>query len=82
MAAQDLAGVVRARVTMPATVFLLRSAGDAQRVGSVGRGRSYRLVGRAAIKVVGVGSVGCRCWIALLLSVSNDPLFLQFNEAV
>ena len=38
-------------------------------------------MGRAAIKVVGVGSVGSM-WIALLLSVSNDPLFLQFNEAV
>ena len=36
----------------------------------------------AAIKVVGVGSVGRRCWIALLMSPSNDPLFLQFKEAV
>jgi uncharacterized protein (DUF2252 family) len=36
----------------------------------------------AAIKVVGVGSVGRRCWIALLMSESNDPLFLQFKEAV
>jgi uncharacterized protein (DUF2252 family) len=36
----------------------------------------------AAIKVVGVGSVGRRCWIALLMSASNDPLFLQFKEAV
>jgi uncharacterized protein (DUF2252 family) len=36
----------------------------------------------AAIKVVGVGSVGRRCWIALLMSGSNDPLFLQFKEAV
>jgi uncharacterized protein (DUF2252 family) len=35
----------------------------------------------AAIKVVGVGSVGRRCWIALLMSVTNDPLFLQFREA-
>ena len=41
----------------------------------------YRVVD-AAIKVVGVGSVGRRCWIALLMSVSNDPLFLQFKEAV
>jgi uncharacterized protein (DUF2252 family) len=29
-----------------------------------------------------VGSVGRRCWIALLMSESNDPLFLQFKEAV
>jgi len=40
----------------------------------------YRFVD-AAIKVVGVGSVGRRCWIALLMSASNDPLFLQFKEA-
>lgn len=40
----------------------------------------YRLVD-AAIKVVGVGSVGRRCWIALLMSADNDPLFLQFKEA-
>lgn len=41
----------------------------------------YRVVD-AAIKVVGVGSVGRRCWIALLMSAGNDPLFLQFKEAV
>ena len=41
----------------------------------------YRVVD-AAIKVVGVGSVGRRCWIALMMSQSNDPLFLQFKEAV
>ena len=41
----------------------------------------YHLVD-AAIKVVGVGSVGRRCWIALMMSESNDPLFLQFKEAV
>ena len=41
----------------------------------------YQLVD-AAIKVVGVGSVGRRCWIALLMSQSNDPLFLQFKESV
>src|SRR4029077_1562738 len=41
----------------------------------------YRLVD-VAIKVVGVGSVGRRCWIALLMSEANSPLFLQFKEAV
>src|SRR5215218_9646093 len=41
----------------------------------------YRVVD-AAIKVVGIGSVGRRCWIALLVSASGDPLFLQFKEAV
>jgi uncharacterized protein (DUF2252 family) len=35
-----------------------------------------------AIKVVGIGSVGTRCWIALFMSAGNDPLFLQFKEAV
>lgn len=41
----------------------------------------YRVVD-AAIKVVGIGSVGRRCWIALLMSSGNDPIFLQFKEAV
>jgi uncharacterized protein (DUF2252 family) len=41
----------------------------------------YRLVD-VAIKVVGVGSVGRRCWIALMMSEGNRPLFLQFKEAV
>ena len=36
----------------------------------------------AALKVVGVGSVGRQCWIVLLMSASNDPLFLQLKEAV
>jgi uncharacterized protein (DUF2252 family) len=35
-----------------------------------------------ARKVVGVGSVGTRCWIIFLLgNNSNDPLFLQLREA-
>jgi uncharacterized protein (DUF2252 family) len=34
-----------------------------------------------AMKVVGVGSVGTRCAIALFLSDAEDPLFLQFKEA-
>lgn len=36
----------------------------------------------AARKVVGVGSVGTRAWIVLLLGAGDhDPLFLQFKEA-
>ncbi len=36
----------------------------------------------AARKVVGVGSVGTRAWIALMLGTdSGDPLFLQIKEA-
>jgi uncharacterized protein (DUF2252 family) len=41
----------------------------------------YRLED-AAIKVVGVGSVGTRCYLALFLPHDeNDPLFLQVKEA-
>ncbi len=40
----------------------------------------YRLVD-VAIKVVGVGSVGTTCAIALLLGPDDDPLFLQLKEA-
>jgi uncharacterized protein (DUF2252 family) len=40
----------------------------------------FRLVD-VARKVVGVGSVGTRCWIVLLLGRDNsDPLFLQIKE--
>jgi len=34
-----------------------------------------------AMKVVGIGSVGTRCWIALFFSEENHPLMLQFKEA-
>ncbi len=34
-----------------------------------------------ALKVVGIGSVGTRCYIALLMSDESDPLILQFKEA-
>lgn len=34
-----------------------------------------------ALKVVGVGSVGTVCCIALLMASENDPLFLQVKEA-
>jgi len=42
----------------------------------------YRVVD-VARKVVGVGSVGTRCWIVLLegRSTAEDPLFLQVKEA-
>jgi uncharacterized protein (DUF2252 family) len=42
---------------------------------------SYRFVDMAR-KVVGIGSVGLRCWILLLLGRDDqDPLFLQLKEA-
>ena len=34
-----------------------------------------------AVKVVGVGSVGTRCGILLLVAGPDDPLFLQVKEA-
>ncbi|QEU93314.1 DUF2252 domain-containing protein [Streptomyces kanamyceticus] len=41
----------------------------------------YRVVDMAR-KVVGVGSVGTRCWVILLLGRdADDPLFLQAKEA-
>ncbi len=42
---------------------------------------NYRFV-QLARKVVGVGSVGTRCWVALFLGRdSDDPLLLQIKEA-
>jgi uncharacterized protein (DUF2252 family) len=35
----------------------------------------------AAIKVVGVGSVGTLCWVFLLMTGDGEPLFLQAKEA-
>jgi uncharacterized protein (DUF2252 family) len=40
----------------------------------------YRLVD-GAVKVVGIGSVGTLCLVILLMSASNEPLFLQWKEA-
>jgi len=31
----------------------------------------------AALKVVGVGSVGTACWVFLVMAGEGDPLFLQ-----
>lgn len=40
----------------------------------------YKIVDIAR-KVVGVGSVGTRCAVVLMMAGKNDPLFLQFKEA-
>jgi len=40
----------------------------------------YQIVD-VARKVVGVGSVGTRCAVALLMAAEDDPLVLQFKEA-
>ncbi len=43
--------------------------------------RKYRIVD-VARKVVGVGSVGTRCWVIFLIGDNaDDPLFLQVKEA-
>ncbi|MCC5951886.1 MAG: DUF2252 domain-containing protein [Acidimicrobiia bacterium] len=40
----------------------------------------FRLVD-SVLRVVGVGSVGTRCFVALLLGPDDEPLFLQIKEA-
>jgi len=35
----------------------------------------------AAIKVVGIGSVGTLCWVLLFMAAEDDPFFLQVKEA-
>jgi uncharacterized protein (DUF2252 family) len=40
----------------------------------------YHLVD-VAVKVVGIGSVGTLCMVALMISVRGDPFFLQVKEA-
>jgi uncharacterized protein (DUF2252 family) len=40
----------------------------------------YRLVD-VALKVVGIGSVGTACGLALFVATDDDPLFLQVKEA-
>jgi uncharacterized protein (DUF2252 family) len=64
---------------------IVRSSLDAYRRTLQGDRRrlleEYRFV-HLARKVVGVGSVGTRCWLALMVGRdNNDPLFLQVKEA-
>jgi uncharacterized protein (DUF2252 family) len=40
----------------------------------------YRLVD-VAVKVVGIGSVGTLCMVALMMSIAGHPFFLQVKEA-
>ena len=40
----------------------------------------YRVVD-IALKVVGVGSVGTRCLVALMMNAKDEPLFMQIKEA-
>ncbi|HKD88980.1 MAG TPA: DUF2252 domain-containing protein [Streptosporangiaceae bacterium] len=65
----------------PAIVALLAAYRHALREDSADLLSGYEL-GSLARKVVGVGSVGTRCWIVLMLDGhDSDPLFLQVREA-
>jgi uncharacterized protein (DUF2252 family) len=78
---EDLVGDIDAEQVQSEVRRLLRSyrstlAGDRRVLLE-----NYRFV-QLARKVVGVGSVGTRCWVALFLGRdSGDPLLLQVKEA-
>jgi uncharacterized protein (DUF2252 family) len=78
---EDLAGGAQAEAIGEFLQNVIRSyrrtlAGDRRRILE-----RFRYV-HAARKVVGVGSVGTRAWICLMLGRDDtDPLFLQFKEA-
>jgi len=75
---EELTDAADAEQQLQAVLDAYRETLDPDRQRLVG---SYRYV-HAARKVVGVGSVGTRAWIVLLLGRdSNDPLFLQAKEA-
>ena len=77
---RELAPAASARSLRTAPTGAARLPGDA-RVRPPGAARGVR-VDDFARKVVGVGSVGTRAWIALLLGRDGqDPLFLQVKEA-
>jgi uncharacterized protein (DUF2252 family) len=68
----------RARAQIEEVIATYRASLEPERRALLDR---FRLVDLAH-KVVGVGSVGTRCWIALLLGKDDhDPLFLQAKEA-
>ena len=64
-----------------------RRAGRGVRAGSItigeitgNRNWPYEIID-AAVKVVGVGSVGTACRVLLLMARGEDPLILQVKEA-
>ncbi len=59
---------------------LLRSYKDTVNVDIAVLLEQYELVDRA-LRIVGVGSVGTRCHILLLVGPAGEPLFLQVKEA-
>jgi hypothetical protein len=42
--------------------------------------QQFRMVD-SVLRIVGVGSVGTRCYIALLMGTADEPLFIQIKEA-
>ncbi|HXR61798.1 MAG TPA: DUF2252 domain-containing protein [Solirubrobacterales bacterium] len=75
---EELTDAADAEQQLRAVLAAYRKTLDPDRQHLVG---SYRYV-HAARKVVGVGSVGTRAWIVLLLGRdAKDPLFLQAKEA-
>jgi uncharacterized protein (DUF2252 family) len=75
---EELAGAAEAEAQLQLVLDAYRESLTHDRRHLAG---SYRYV-HAARKVVGVGSVGTRAWIVLLLGKdSDDPLFLQAKEA-
>ena len=78
---EEIAGDTDANVTFEALHELLRRYRESLQSDRRILLEEFRLVDLAR-KVVGVGSVGTRAWIALMLGRDEtDPLFLQFKEA-
>jgi uncharacterized protein (DUF2252 family) len=77
----DLTGDVDHQATVAALRQILRDYTETLAPGHRELARSYEFVDMAR-KVVGVGSVGTRCWVVLLQGRDqDDPLFLQVKEA-
>ena len=81
MPIEDLLPTPRPRERIGAVIRADRAAtGDAEPTAATCSRSSA--TSHVARKVVGVGSVGTRCWIVLLLGRDDaDPLFLQAKEA-
>ncbi len=76
--AHDPAEAATAREQLAGMLAAYRATLEPERRALLDR---YRVVDMAH-KIVGVGSVGTRCWMVLLLGKDNrDPLFLQAKEA-
>ena len=78
---EDIASVIDPEVVVAGLRDLLRLYRQSLQTDRRILLEEYRLIDIAR-KVVGVGSVGTRAWIALMIGRDeSDPLFLQFKEA-